>query len=183
VSRLTLEAVALLSGALIVIPTGWTTAAYVRRAALLPQLVQLDSALGRHFLTASEAHVSPAEDGSIRVQPDAGHWPGVSLEEVWPDWRLYSTLIIDLSNTGTQELRMFVRIDDSRPDPQYGDRYNQQFDLAPLSRRVIRIPLTEIESGPRGSQIDLAHMEKIMLFEDGGKPTYPFYVNSLRLER
>lgn len=183
VSRLTLEAIALLSGALIVIPTAWTTAAYVRRAALLPQLVQLDSALGRHFLMASEARVVPVGDGSIRVQPDAGHWPGVALQDVWPDWRLYSTLIIDLSNTGTQELRMFVRIDDRRSDPHYQDRYNQEFDLAPLSRRVIRIPLAEIESAPRGSKIDLAHMEKIMLFEDGGQPTYPFYVNSLRLER
>jgi hypothetical protein len=183
VSRLTLEAVALLSGALIVIPPALTTAAYVRRASLLPQLVQLDSALGRHFLVASEAHVVPVEDGSIRVQPEAGHWPGVSLEEVWPDWRLYSTLVIDLSNTGTQALRMFVRIDDRRPDPHYRDRYNQQFELAPLSRRAIRIPLAEIESAARGSKIDLAHMQKIMLFEDGGKPTYPFYVNSLRLER
>ncbi len=163
------------------IPTALTMAAYVRRASLLPQLVQLDSALGRHFLVAEEAHVVAVTDGSIRVQPDAGHWPGVTLREVWPDWRLYSTLVIDLSNTGTEGFWILVRIDDRRPDPQYGDRYNQRFELAPLSRRIIRIPLAEIESAA-DAKMDLAHMRKIMLFEDGGKTTYPFYVNSLRLE-
>jgi len=183
VTRLTLEAIALLSGGLIVAPTTLTTAAYLRRASLLPQLVQLDSRLGRHFLLASDAHLVSTKDGSLRVQPDRGRWPGVLLEEVWPDWRGYSTLVIDLSDTGTQAFSVFVRIDDRRPDPQYKDRYNQTFQLAPLSRRVIRIPVAEIESAPNGSKIDLAHMQSIILFEDGSGPTHPFYLNSLRLER
>ena len=182
VARLTLEAVALLSGALIVIPTALTMAAYVKRASLVPQLAQLDSALGRHFLVASAAHLVATTDGSLRVQPDRGRWPGLSLEEVWPDWRAYSTLVIDLSNTGDQAFSIFVRIDD-RPDPQNRERYNQQFELAPQSRRVIRIPVTEIESAPTGSKMDLARIQRIILFEDGSKPTYTFYVNSLRLER
>jgi hypothetical protein len=183
VTRLTLEAIALLSGGLIVVPSALTAVAYIRRASLLPQLVELDSPLGRHFLSASEAHLVPNGDGSLRVQPDAGHWPAVALDEVWPNWRGYSALIIDLSNTGTQAFWVFVRVDDRRPDPHYRDRYNQQFQLAPLSRQVIRIPLTEIESAPTGSKLDLAHVRKIILFEDGSTPTYPFYLNSLRLER
>ncbi len=183
VTRLTLEAIALLSGGLIVVPTALTTAAYFQRASLLPQLVQLNSRLGRHFLLASEAHFVSTRDGGLLLQPDRGRWPGVSLEEVWPDWRGYSTLVIDLTNPGTQAYWVFVRIDDRRPDPQYKDRYNQQFQLAPQSRRVIRIPLAEIESAPNGPVIDLAHMQKITLFEDGSTPTYAFYLNSLRLER
>jgi hypothetical protein len=182
VARLTLEAVALLCGALIVIPTALTAAAYVQRASVLPQLVRLDSALGRHFLVASQAHFVAITDGSLGVQPDRGRWPGLLLEDVWPDWRAYSTLVIDLSNTANQALWILVRIDDRRPDPHYRDRYNQQFELAPLSRRVIRIPVTEIEAAPTGSKMDLAHIQRIMLFEDGSKPTYTFYLNSLRLE-
>ncbi len=182
-TRLALEAIALLSGGLIVVPSAVTAVAYIRRASLLPQLVQLDSRLGRHFLLASEAHMVPAGDGSVRVQPHRGRWPGLSLEEVWPDWRGYSTLVIDLSNTGTQAFWVYVRIDDRRPDPHYSERYNQQFQLAPLSRRVIRIPLAEIESAPVGSKIDLAHIRRILLFEDGSTPTYAFYLNSLKLER
>ena len=182
-ARLTLEAVALLSGALIVIPTALTMAAYVKRASLVPQLVQLDSVLGRHFLVASAAHFVATTDGSLRVQPDRGRWPGLSLEEVWPDWRAYSTLVIDLSNTANQAFSILVRIDDRRSDPHFKDRYNQQFELAPLSRRVIRIPVTEIESAPTGSKMDLAHIQRIILFEDGSRPTHPFYLNSLRLER
>lgn len=117
------------------------------------------------------------------MQPDQGRWPGVSLEEVWPDWRGYSTLAIDLTNPGTQAFRIFVRVDDCRPDPGYKDRYNQHFELAPQSRRVIRVPLAEIESAANDPVLDLAHMQKIMLFEDGSTPTYAFYLNSLRLER
>jgi hypothetical protein len=173
----------LLSGVLIVIPTALTTAAYVKRALRLPQLVQLDSALGRHFLVPSEAHFVATPDGSVRVQPERGRWPGLSLEEVWPDWRAYSTLVIDVSNTSDQAFRIHVRIDDRRPDPRYEDRYNQHFELAPLSRRVIRIPVAEIESAPTGSRVDLAHIQRIILFEDGSKPTHTFYLNSLRLER
>jgi hypothetical protein len=173
----------MLSGALIVLPTAFTAAAYVQRASVLPQLVQLDSALARHFLVASDAHFVTTTDGSLRVQPERGRWPGLSLEEVWPDWRAYSSLVIDLSNTGTQPFWILVRIDDRRPDPHYRDRYNQQFELAPLSRRVIRIPVAEIEAAPTGSKMDRAHIQRIMLFEDGSTPTYTFYLNSLRLER
>jgi hypothetical protein len=183
VTKLALEAVALLSGGLLIVPTAITAAAYVKRASQLPQLVQLNSTLGRHFLLASEARVAPTIDGGLLVQPDPGHWPGVSLDEVWPDWRDYSTLVVDLSNPGTQAFGIFVRIDDRRPDPQYKERYNQQFQLPPQSRRVVRIPLREIQSAPSGAAIDLAHMQKIMLFEDGSTPTYAFHLNSLRLER
>lgn len=182
-AKLTLEAVALLSGALIVIPTALTAAAYAQRASQLPQLVRLDSALGRHFLTPSDAHVIATTEDGLRVQPDRGRWPGLFLERVWPDWRAYSTLLIDLSNPGDQAFGILVRIDDRRPDPRYADRYNRRFELAPLSRRAIRIPLTEIESAPTGSKMDLAHIQRIILFEDGSKPTYTFYLNSLRLER
>jgi hypothetical protein len=183
VAKLALEAVALLSGGLLIVPTAITAAAYVKRASQLPQLVQLNSTLGRHFLLASEARVAAVSDGGLLVQPDPGHWPGVSLDEVWPDWRGYSTLVVDLSNPGTQAFGIFVRIDDRRPDPQYKERYNQQFQLPPQSRRVVRIPLMEIESAPSGAPIDLAHMQKIMLFEDGSTPTYAFHLNSLRLEQ
>ena len=182
-TRLTLEAIALLSGGLIVVPTALTTVAYIQRGSRLPQLVQLNSRLGRHFLVASEAHVFPTRFDGLLVQPDRGRWPGVLLEEVWPDWRGYTALVIDLTNPGTQAFWVFVRIDDRRPDPKYKDRYNQQFQLAPQSRRAIRIPLAEIESGPTGPPMDLAHMQQIMLFEDGSTPTYAFYLNSLRLER
>ena len=182
-TRLTLEAVALLSGALIVIPTVLTTAAYVQRASQLPQLARFDSALGRYFLVAPEAHLVATTDGSLRVQPDRSRWPGLALEEVWPDWRGYSTLVIDVSNPGTQAFSIVVRIDDRRPDPRYRDRYNKQFELAPASRRVIRIPVTEIESAPAGAKMDLENIQRIMLYEDGSTPTYTFYLNSLRLER
>ena len=182
-TRLMLEAIALLSGGSIVVPIAWAIAASVQRASLFPQLVRLDSRLGRHFLLPSDAHLVPVGDGSLRVQPDQGRWPGVSLQEVWPDWRGYSTLVIDVSNTDTRPLWILVRIDDRRPDPKYRDRYNGEFELAPLSRQVIRIPVTEIESAPVGSKIDLTRMRRILLFEDGSKQTYSFYLNSLRLER
>lgn len=181
IARLTFETIALLSGGLIVVPLLVTAAAYIQRASLLPQLVQPDSILGRHFLLASESHLRSTGDGLL-VQPDRGRWPGIVLEEVWPDWRGYSSLLIDLANPNIQELTVVVRIDDRRPDPKYKDRYNREFEVAPRSRRVIRIPLPEIESAPQGSLLDLAHLEKIILFQDGKAPTYPFYLNSMRLE-
>ncbi len=183
VTRFTLEVVALVSGALILVPTMLTMAAYVQRASRLPQLVGLDSALGRHFLVPSEAQFISASDGSLRVQPEKGRWPGLALEKVWPDWRDYTSLVIDLSNTGTQAFWILVRIDDRRPDPHYRDRYNQQFELAPMSRRVIRIPVAEIQAAPTGSKMDIEHMQRILLFEDGSTSCFPFYVNSMRLER
>lgn len=182
-ARLTFEAIAVLSGALLVGPTAVTAIADARRASLLPQLVQLDSALGRHFLSASEAHLIVTANGSVRLQPERGRWPGISLDDVWPDWRGYSALVIDVSNTNTKAFSLLVRIDDRRADPHYRDRYNQHFELAPLSRRVIRIPIADIESAPTGSRMDLSHLQRIILFEDGSSTTYPFYLNSLRLER
>ena len=181
-TRIALEATALLSGAAILIPVAWTTAAFIQRCSRVPELVNVDSRLGRYFLSPSEAKLVRTKSHGLLVQPEPGDWPGVLLEDVWPDWRGYTALAIDVTNPGLQPTRLFVRIDDRRWDPGYPDRYNGQFQLAPQTRRVLRIPLSEIRTAPKSQAMDLAHIQQIVLFEDGSAPTHAFYLNALRLE-
>jgi hypothetical protein len=110
--------------------------------------------------------------------------PGLQLFEPEPDWRGHSVLKIDLVNPGDRSLRLVVRVHDAMHDQRHEDRFNRAFTLAPGSRRVLEIPIDDIESAPRGRPLDLSRVAAIGLFE-GSRPApvgAVFYLARIWLE-
>jgi VanZ family protein len=173
----------------ICIPLGWAVASYANRYRNFPVLFTPASRLDLYFIAAD---LHPATRVAL-AGPDAGRYAlrvplverpyaGVSFFEPSPDWRGYSTLVVDVTNPGTVELKLSVRVHDRHHNWTYIDRYTGEFPIAPGERRVIAIPLAAIESAPHGRSMDMAHIAGVMLFRAGAGGPPAFLLHGMALQ-
>lgn len=192
--RATVAILAISCGLWALYPVAEATLAYARRAAAFPVLVQFSTPLDLYFLSSGAADLSlqafpaqwaqTADQQSLRVDFKAGNWPGVTYEELAPDWRNYGSLVVDITNPMSTPLPIAVRVHDAWHNLQYQDRFNRTFQLAPLSRQIIRIPMADIQHGLVGRELDLAHIAGIVIFTNGSAANVGryFYLTRLWLE-
>ncbi|ANO50941.1 hypothetical protein BA177_06730 [Woeseia oceani] len=168
-------------------PLARTSLAYLERYRQLPQLVHFDSTLSDVFIRRQFASISrvPLQEGTaIQVQLLDGAWPGITFHNLWPDWRDYSTLVLQVAVDGTTPFDLNVRVHDQSHqagEQNYSDRFNRQFRLTP-GTHVLRINLDDVKTAPRDREMALAQVEGIILFgrqQDAGRV---FRVQDLRLE-
>ena len=104
--------------------------AYLERAYLQPVLFSFDANLGHYFRRMQYATLTIISDanGTARIGQitlDQGPWPGIIFENVWRDWRGYSTLVVDIGLVDNEPLDINIRIHDhlhSLGDQPYNDR-------------------------------------------------------------
>jgi VanZ family protein len=190
--RLTRAACASLGIVLAVViyfPLGLAAASYANRHRNFPVLFTPASRLDLYFI-APDIH--PATRVELTGQ-DAGRYAllvplierpyaGVTLFEPSPDWRGYSTLVVDLTNPGSVDLKLIIRVHDRHHNGIYADRYNADYSIPPGTRRVITTPLAAIESAPRGRSMDMAHIAAIMLFRTGAGGPPALLLNEIALQ-
>lgn len=167
-------------------PVAYTAAAYRHRTVMAPQLVDLGSGLGRYFLQRRGIRIAEQPAGGWLVSPLQSPWPGLTVDEVLPDWRDYSHLLIDVSNPGNLPVTLLIRIDDRGPARRYADRFNSSTVLAPGTRVQWRLPLSALQHRTAGRSLDLADMRRVILFQDTTlrqAPALPYVLHGLRLER
>ena len=169
----------LVSVTIVVAPLAECALAYQRRAAIFPEIVRFDRPIDRYFMLDGgietrverlpEAWRSATEAPVLRVQLARAETPGLRVYEPKPDWRGYSVLRIGLVNPGDTALHLVVRVHDAQHDQQHEDRFNRAFTLQGRSRRVLEIPLADIESAPRDRRLELSQVAAIGIFE-GSRP-------------
>lgn len=172
-------------------PLAWTAAAYLHRNAREPVLADFDTALGRFFVMTQSVATEPmpiparwrqsGDRSALRVEPVSGPWPGVTIEEPWPDWAAYRQLAIDVTNPGGQPLDLAVRIDDRWHNDRFEDRYNGRFLVAPQSRTELRVPVPVIRDAGADRPLDMHAIRRIIVFQDAARSMHAFYLNGLRL--
>jgi len=177
---------ALLASAVAAWPLAYTIAAYHHRSAMAPQLLDFGSSLGRFFVQRRGIQVSRDTTDGWLISPLQSPWPGLTVDEVTPDWRDYRTLLIDVSNPGLQPVMLLIRIDDRGPAHRYSDHYSNSTALAPGARVQWRLPLSGLQHRSLGRSLDLAAMRRVILFQDttpASAPALPYVLHNLKLER
>lgn len=193
--RIAAATLGLLCGLWALLPLGQAAIAYFDRAAEFPVVARFSSPRDLYFISSPTARLSlrplpehwarPDNALSLRIDYSAGAaWPGASHDEPEPDWRGFSALALDLTNPAKAPLHLAVRVHDAAHDQRYEDRFNRAFEVMPLSRTVLRIPLRDIAAGPVGRSLDLAQIAGIVVFEDSESAPADgfFYLNKLWLE-
>lgn len=186
---------ALLLGAALV--TCWLTPlahcglAYWTRDARFPVLAQFQSPRDLYFVSGGppplgivriqQAATADGPPSALRVAFDRGTWPGMTLSEPVPDWRGFQELLLDLSNPGTAELALRLRISDRAHNGAFDDRFNTGIALAPLSRTTLHIPLDSIAHSPRTRSMDMSRIAELILFRDGAAPGQAVLVHRIWL--
>jgi VanZ family protein len=163
-----------------VAPVGRAAAKYQQRDERFPVLSDFTQSYDRYFVLQQSAALSPASmpapwaskagEQAMHVQLLNGAYPGLDFIETPPDWSGYSTLAIDLTNPTSLSLQFVVRVHDVAHNQQFGDRFNQRFELPPGTRQVFRIPLQDVAAGPRARKLDLRQVAGVVIFRTDDSP-------------
>lgn len=151
---------------LIVLPLAWAGAAYLHRYENLPRLWQRGSSLDAYF-----SHDNGAS------------YPGLSLDEPWPDWRGYANLEVVVSNRSDAPVQVVLRVHDRQHTFRLEDRYNQSFDLLPQTQQTLSVPIAQIEDAPKGRRMDLRQIAGVILFRAAQDRDQEVDVEEIRLAR
>lgn len=173
-------------------PAGVWGLAYLYRGEQFPVLASYHSFLGRKFLLTPHASLRPIEPPSdwIERRPQdcaelsffPAEFPGLTIEEVSPDWHEYDSLAFDLFSKLPAPISLALRIDDHKHDYSFNDRYNLELTVAPGLNHVV-VPMTAIERGPRRRRINLSSMARILLFAVNPKDTFSLYLSPVELKQ
>ena len=157
------------------------TRAYLHRNGEFPVLANFHSRL-ELFWTVSIGVRREIVDDSLLIDFVAEDFPGLSFHEPVPDWRGFTTLVLDVQNPAAEPLKLGVRVHDRKHNHQYNDRYNHHFDLAAGERKTLRISLEDIRRGPRTRLMDMQQISDITLFRGAPSGSRQVRVLGMRLE-
>jgi hypothetical protein len=160
---------------------------YERRNAAFPVLFDVRQGWGKSFVRPQGARIeqepqpskwsSEAGDGLALVSFRGRHYPGIAIEEPYPDWNGFSRF--EFTVFSEVSTRLAVRINDSHHNDESGDRYNRSFVITP-GRNVISIPLQDVVAAPKGRTMDMAEIRQIVVFAPD--PQAPFSLSFSRIE-
>jgi hypothetical protein len=169
-----------------------TSAAYLARDRAFPMLFAPAGTwwqpqfihLGHSRLKLPAERIEGGRDGSTRVArldllPAA--YPGIGLDEPYPDWRGYRQLVVTVVSDLPGPQPMAIRVHDARHDQRYADRFNRKLTIQPGLNRFA-IPLDDIRLAPDRREMDLAHIRGVLLFAVGVRTPTHVYLGPLYLE-
>jgi hypothetical protein len=117
---------------------------------------------------------------SLIVQTAPGPWPGVRLICDDQDWTGYATLAFDIFN-GDIPFDFALRIDDDDAQGGHDTRFNRALPLQRGWNRF-RIPLTEVEHGPRARTLHMNAIRRVVFFRDHPREGHVVWLDYVRLE-
>jgi len=178
-------------------PPLWSAAAYAQRWVQRPVLWQWRTPLDEYFISDSNAQINRVPASACLAKPaaplpggqalwivlDAGPYPGLTLDEPYPDWRGYQTLAIDVVNPGAEPVPLSLRVDDAPHNHHYDDRYTGTFELPGRQRTRLHVALRDIEQTPSGRKLDLARIANLMIFRAGPAVGEAVCLLSIQLQR
>jgi hypothetical protein len=121
-----------------------------------------------------EMSLYPATDG------DTEHYPGVAFTNFDPDWFGRRALVFDAHNPEAAPLPLEVRIDD-RESPDYEDRFNASYTLAPGGNRV-SIPLAALRTSGTKRPLRLGRIRTVALFLANPEERHTLFLDRVVLE-
>ena len=169
---------------------GWTYA-YWDRAERFPSILQFASAWEMKFVKAADSELQvvpppvgwekPVHDKVGRVVFHAKKYPGIRLEEPYPDWQGYTTFQLDIFSNLQMPQSLAIRIDDVHHNNEYSDRFNRRLAISP-GLNHIQIPLDDIRVAPDGREMDLSSIRRVLLFAVNPPKEFILYLDNIRLE-
>jgi VanZ family protein len=165
---------------------------YVERDRSFPTLFRLDgSRRERPFVSTGDAELVPKSMAPAGLAPTsgplallslkAGVYPGLVLDEPYPDWRGFSRLVFTAYSDADTPLALTIRIHDAWHDQRYEDRFNKTIVIT-RGEHQIAIPLDEIRRAPQGREMDSRQVRGIVIFAYRLERPAHVYLGFFRLE-
>jgi hypothetical protein len=167
------------------------TAAYTHRVYAFPEIVSFGSYWSRLFLEAQDADLTiadPPQDWTAvhsdrvgRLTLKLARYPGLWVQEPYPDWSSYSVLRIDIYSEMRSPVQLVLRIHDWQHNNAYADRFNYPLTVLP-GANAFKIPMETIRNAPARRELDMHHIAALALFALNPKEAYTIDIDGLWLE-
>jgi hypothetical protein len=183
--RWIIRAGSLLLAGITVIPVALLGRAYLARNAAFPTILDFRAGWSRQLLKLSDADITlnpPDPSGwSARITFHPAVFPGLTLEEPYPDWTRYNRLSFTIFSRLAEPVRIVLRIDDIHHNNNHGDRFNRNLEIIPGVNHI-SIPLSDIRRAPRKRQMDMTHIYRLLLFANRPASSFSLDFDTFRLE-
>jgi hypothetical protein len=169
---------------------GDTLLAIGQRARAMPVIARFDgSRWESRILRPGPNRLTPAGDvqaagipaGFARLDLQPALYSGLTLEQPYPDWRGFTSLVLSVASDLTEPLAIAIRIDDARHDNRYRDRFNAVIQIAPGAHRI-RIPLDQVRTSLDRREMDMGRIRRIILFVHQLRQPTKIYLGPMWLE-
>ncbi len=164
---------------------------YWERANRFPSLLEFVSDWELDFVKAVDSELllvvpplgwkSSSDNLVGRVVFHPKKYPGLRLEEPYPDWRGYTYLQFDIYSELSHSQPIGIRIDDTYRTTSYDNRFNRRIMISP-GLNHIQIPLEDIRQAPVDREMDLATIRRVLLFAVNPPEEFTLYFDKIRLE-
>jgi len=111
----------------------------------------------------------------------SGNYPGLSIPEIYPDWRGYTQLVFEVFSPEDTPVTITVRINDLAHNNKHHDRFNRQLTVKPGKNRYV-LPLSEVKNAPQGRQLNIEQVAQVILFTGRPEHSLTLYFDNLHLE-
>ncbi len=164
---------------------------YWDRANRFPTLMDFSSDWEMKFVkeTDSELNVVMPPEGWQKSKDDlvgrvtfqTKKYPGIHLQEPYPDWRGYTHLTFDVYSELSHPQSIALRIDDLYYTNRYDDGFNRRVEILP-GLNHINITIEDIRQAPVNRETDLSAMRKLLFFAVNPPEKFTLYFDDVRLE-
>ncbi len=190
ISSVALAVVAVLSLSAGVAPLVLLSRDYAGRNAAFPKLCCFTGTWEQRFVETNSVELEPVAPppgergtGWARLRFSPAKWPGVTIEEVYPDWRDYEALSFEIYSDNPVSVALGLRVDDRAHDNRdYYDRFNRNLSIEP-GLNSFQVPIAEILDAPSNRRMSVRHMRRILLFAVDPPRPFTLYWNGFRLVR
>ncbi len=171
---------------------GYTLAVLAARDAAMPVLVRLDGSWWERSLVrvvnatltpgANPPRLPAGDSGTFaRLELNPATYPGITVNEPYPDWRAYRRLTFTVVSDLDEPLELAIRIHDALHDQRFADRFNRRLTIVP-GVNLIDIPLGEISVAPNRREMDMSRIRGILIFGYRLASPVHVFIGPLRLE-
>ncbi len=164
---------------------------YGMRAAAFPVIADFDSRWQQPFLNSPRADLrttaAPAgwmekigEDVTVmRFRP--APWPGVIINEPYPDWTDYQALRFDVYSELDRPVPVVLHVSDGLHNDERKDRFNRIFTASP-GLNEYRVTIDDLRTAPAGREMVLTDVTRMVLFTRPPREAFEVYLSDMWLE-
>ena len=178
--RMAIRLISVLLVATAFVPLTTWSLAYLTRNHQFPLICDFSSRLSSKFAIPQESVMeivtppvkwadAPSKVGKVTFS--TGEYPGVRIDEPYPDWRGFSEFYFSIYSDNPDTIRFALRIDDSHHNYQLADRFNDHLLVLPGVNRYA-FSLEKVKLGPVHRETDMAHIASFTIFTS--PPSKPF---------
>lgn len=131
------------------------------------------------LMNISDEHATHG-NGSLKLELYPSSYPGFNPFTKVKDWSRFQSLCFDVYNPGEIEQRLTVRIDDSKDDTEYADRYNKGFILE-KGMNHIEVKMDSLVTSGTRRKMDTSEIHKFLFFIHNPPEKVTLYVDYIRL--